>query len=171
MKLIVAKGINGEIGAGNRLLWSLPTDMKHFRNTTMHNTVVMGMNTYRSLGMKPLPGRYNIVITKSACTYQKKYGDVRFMTMFMFEEYFLKTLYSWMFFGDIFIIGGGQLYRKFAKSCDVLYITDVEQNYPESDTFFEMPDGEFLEELLQSGNENGLHYCIKKYTRKGNNDA
>src|SRR6478609_2932846 len=63
ISLIVAASANNVIGKNNQLLWSLPNDMKFFKNTTWAMPVLMGRKTFESLG-KPLPGRLNIVITR-----------------------------------------------------------------------------------------------------------
>ena len=61
LKIIVAIGKNREIGKDNKLLWHLPEDLKHFKNLTKNSTVIMGYNTYLSIG-RPLPNRKNIVL-------------------------------------------------------------------------------------------------------------
>ena len=61
--MVVAASTNNVIGKNNQLLWSLPNDMKFFKNTTWAMPVLMGRKTFESLG-KPLPGRLNIVITR-----------------------------------------------------------------------------------------------------------
>ena len=71
--LLVAAAENNAIGKNNQLLWSLPNDMKFFKNTTWGMAVVMGRKTYESVD-KPLPGRFNIVITRQ--TYWQKEGVI-----------------------------------------------------------------------------------------------
>ena len=62
--LVVAVADNGVIGRGNALPWDLPDDLKHFKQTTMGRPIIMGRKTYESIG-RPLPGRLNIVLTRS----------------------------------------------------------------------------------------------------------
>ncbi|HMD00020.1 MAG TPA: dihydrofolate reductase, partial [Ferruginibacter sp.] len=64
ISLIVAASENNAIGKGNKLPWHLPTDLKFFKNTTWGMPVIMGRKTFESFG-KPLPGRFNIVITRT----------------------------------------------------------------------------------------------------------
>src|SRR4051812_12063124 len=64
--LIAAIGRNNEIGYLNKLLWRIPEDMKHFKEYTMGKVIIMGSNTYASIGCKPLPGRKSIVISSAA---------------------------------------------------------------------------------------------------------
>jgi len=63
ISLIAAIGKNNELGKKNALLWNLPADMKHFRNTTRGHTVIMGQKTFESIG-NPLPNRRNIILTQ-----------------------------------------------------------------------------------------------------------
>lgn len=63
IELIVARARNGVIGSNNRMLWHIPEDFAHFKNTTMGHAVVMGRKTWESIG-RPLPGRKNVVITR-----------------------------------------------------------------------------------------------------------
>lgn len=63
--IIVAIGNNNEIGKNNKLLWHIPEDLKKFKEITQGKTVVMGRNTFESIG-KPLPNRHNIVLSKNS---------------------------------------------------------------------------------------------------------
>ena len=60
--IVVAMGLNNEIGANNQLLWNLPKDLKHFKEMTTGHPIIMGRKTYESIG-KPLPNRTNIVVS------------------------------------------------------------------------------------------------------------
>ena len=165
MKLIVAMGKNGEIGANNKLLWNLPSDMKHFRETTKWHTVVMGRKTWESIGSKPLPNRQNIVITRNKHM-KSDYRNVHFATLEEFIHNHRRNVYDSLMFGDFFVIGGAEIYEKLAKYTNVMYITYVEQSFPEADTFFPNIEGVFNYETLQTGEENGLKFTIKKFTRR-----
>ncbi|MFM2414463.1 MAG: dihydrofolate reductase, partial [Candidatus Parcubacteria bacterium] len=65
--MIAAVGKNRELGAANQLLWNIPEDMKFFREMTKGKPVIMGSNTYKSIG-RPLPGRLNIVVSRKQQT-------------------------------------------------------------------------------------------------------
>ena len=65
ISLIAAASTNNVIGKDNKLLWSLPNDMKFFKNTTWGMPVIMGRKTYDALAGEPLPGRFNFVITRN----------------------------------------------------------------------------------------------------------
>jgi len=75
--LIVAVGENNEIGKNNQLLWHIPEDLKNFKKITMGKTVIMGKNTYKSIG-KPLPNRKNIVLSRNPLEIEEKIKDVNF---------------------------------------------------------------------------------------------
>ncbi len=64
LAIIVARAKNGVIGVNNTLPWHLPEDLKHFKNTTLGYPIIMGRNTWVSLG-RPLPGRRNIVVSRN----------------------------------------------------------------------------------------------------------
>jgi dihydrofolate reductase len=130
LSIIVAIGKNNEIGKKNALLWDLPADMKHFRETTKGHTVIMGQKTFESIG-NPLPNRRNIVITldknfKAAGTeivYSPEELDKLLKKTSKPEE-------------ENFIIGGGQIYKIFIEKADKLYITHVDVSFKDADTFF-----------------------------------
>lgn len=166
VNLIVARGINGEIGSKNNLLWNLPTDMRFFKHTTMGHTVVMGRKTWESIGSKPLKGRTNIVITNSKSGSETINGqEVIFMGAKIFEIY-LVTLYTPKLQGKVFIIGGAEIYKEFAYLADVMYITEVEREYPEADTFFKCKEEDWKEEAtLLISEDSGLQFTIKKFER------
>ena len=72
ISIIAAIGPNRELGKNNKLLWHIPEDMKRFKQLTSGHTVIMGRKTFESIG-KPLPNRYNIVITRDVERFKKKY--------------------------------------------------------------------------------------------------
>ena len=160
VNLIVARGKNGEIGAGNDLLWRLPSDMQFFKNTTVNQTVVMGMNTWKSIGEKPLTSRTNIVITRSGTSTRLINGQFVYFSTKEDMEDLVRN-----FAGEVFIIGGEKIYGEFASLVDVMYITEVEQTYENADTFFNEPEGEWRKTPIYRGYENGLAFTIRKWER------
>ncbi len=126
LSIIAAIGTNNELGKDNQLLWNLPEDMKHFRETTRGHTVIMGRKTFESIG-RPLPNRRNIVITRDT-TYTHPGIEV---------VHSLKEAYDLIGATDeeVFIIGGAQLYSEAILRADKLYITHVDGSF-EADTFF-----------------------------------
>lgn len=139
MNLIVAVDKNWAIGLKNKLLVSIPADMKFFRDTTMGKVVVMGRNTLESFpGGQPLKKRTNIVITRDP-NYKVKDAIVLHSIEEVLEE--LKQYPE----EDVYVIGGETIYRQMLPYCKVAHITKVDHAY-EADTYFpnldEMEDWE-----------------------------
>jgi dihydrofolate reductase len=133
ISLIVAASTNNVIGKDNQLLWSLPNDMKFFKNTTWAMPVLMGRKTYESLG-KPLPGRLNIVITR------QKDWKAEGVTIVNSLEAAIKTAEA-ADYKEAFIIGGGEIFKESMHSiADRIYLTrvdavlDGDAFFPELDT-------------------------------------
>ncbi|MBY0376473.1 dihydrofolate reductase [Patescibacteria group bacterium] len=128
ISLIAAIGKNNELGTKNTLLWDMPTDMKHFRETTRGHTVIMGQKTFESMDSKPLPKRRNIVVTKDP-SFKAEGVEV--------SNSLEDTIASFKDSDEeVFVIGGGQIYKQTIDSADRLYITHVEHSFPEADAFF-----------------------------------
>lgn len=125
--LLVAAAENNAIGKNNQLLWSLPNDMKFFKNTTWGMAVIMGRKTYESVD-KPLPGRFNIVITRQADW--KKEGV---MVASDLQDALRKAAETNC--QEVFIIGGGEIYRWALDIADKILITRVHASF-DADTFF-----------------------------------
>ena len=128
LSLIAAVARNRAIGKDNQLLWHLPEDMKHFRETTRGKPVVMGRKTWESLPEKfrPLPGRQNIVVSRDPA-YKAHGADLA------------GSLEGALALAggaeEVFVIGGEQLYRAALPFADRLYLAEVELE-PEADAFF-----------------------------------
>ena len=154
--LIACIGKNRELGKGGELVFHLKDDVKFFRETTMGHKVVMGRKTWESLPGK-LKGRENIVVSR----HQIEGVDelVNDMTEFITENAETKE--------EIFVIGGGMIYKAFLNAAKCLYLTEVEREEPEADTFFpEFDMGKYTKEIIRKGVENGIKYSIAKYTLK-----
>lgn len=122
--LIAAIGLNGEIGFENKLLWSIPEDMKHFKAYTMGKVLIMGRKTFASIGNKPLPGRKCIVVST-----QDLYGTAIRATDI---DSALSIDYC---YPEIVVIGGESIYRQTIDRADKLVITHVDAEF-KADTFF-----------------------------------
>ena len=138
LSIISAIANNNAIGKANTLLWNLPADMKHFRETTTGHPIIMGQRTFESLGIdadgnkgRPLPNRRNIVLTLDR-EFKRNNIDV-FYSIDDLEKNLNKTLEK---DEEAFIIGGGQIYKLFIDKADKLYITHVNAKFPDADTFF-----------------------------------
>ena len=139
MNLIVAVDKNWAIGKDNKLLVSIPQDMKFFRETTMGKVVVMGRKTLESFpGGQPLKKRTNIVLTRDK-NYKVKDAIVVHGVEELLEE--LKNYDE----KEIYVIGGESIYRALLPYCKVAHVTKIDHAY-EADTYFpnldEMEDWE-----------------------------
>ena len=129
MNLIVNVDKNWAIGLGSKLLVRIPQDMKYFRSMTTGHVVVMGRKTLESFPeSKPLPNRVNIVLTRDQ-GYQAPGAVVVHSREELKEE--LKK-YSGE---EIFVIGGGQIYRELLPLCDKAYVTKVDRAF-DADVYF-----------------------------------
>lgn len=128
MNLIVAVDKNWAIGKDNRMMWSIPADMKFFRETTKGNIVIMGRKTLESFPQgQPLKDRVNIVITEN-CDYKVK-GAVIVHSV----EEALKEAENHD--GDVYVIGGESVYRAMLPLCNTAFITKINHAY-DADTYF-----------------------------------
>ena len=123
--IIVATSENGVIGVDNKLPWYLPEDLKRFKKLTENNVVIMGRKTYESIG-KPLPNRFNIVISRNK--------DLTIPGCLVVNS-LEKALYKAGSDKKVFIIGGGEIYRQSLEYVDKIYLTKVHINV-EGDTTF-----------------------------------
>ena len=129
MKTIVAVDKKWGIGKANDLLFSIPEDMKHFREITSGKTVVMGLNTLRSFpGGKPLKNRINIVLSNEDVEPQENLTVCRSMEA-LHEE--LKKYEP----DELYVIGGGMMYRQLCDFCSEAEITKVDAD-GEATVFF-----------------------------------
>ncbi len=130
ISIISAIGKNNEIGKKNGLLWNLPLDMKHFREITSGHPIIMGQKTFESIG-RPLPNRRNIVLTLDK-------GFSHDGVEIAHSPAKLDTLLDKNI--ENFIIGGGMVYKLFIEKADKLYITHVNAEFPDADTYFPVID-------------------------------
>ena len=116
ISIIVAVSEDWGIGKDNELLWHISEDLKRFKRLTTGNTIIMGKKTWESLPRRPLPGRKNIVLTDDPQEHID--GSV---TAYSIEDALSKCERD----EEIFVIGGGSIYRQFMPIADRLYITHV----------------------------------------------
>lgn len=161
LSIIVAVSKNNVIGKDNDLIWSLPNDLKRFRKITTGHTMVMGRKTFESLpGV--LKNRHHIILTKNK-EYRVNNENVSIVNSI--AELFSKLKSD----EEIFVIGGGDIYKKLLPFVEKLYITRIDQDF-EGDTLF--PNIESNEwEVLESedgilDNENLLPHQFQVLIRK-----
>ena len=162
LSIIVATSLNNAIGKDNQLLWHLPADLKFFKTTTMGCPVVMGRKTFQSIG-RTLPGRKNIVITR----------DAQFNNDHLFDIIVEPNLESAITHlnneDEIFIIGGGEIYKQSIHLVDTIYRTivnttiDGDVYFPNLDvTHFEL----VWEEKHETDEKNKFDYTFQKFIKK-----
>lgn len=155
ISMIAAVGKNRELGKNNDLIWHFKEDMKFFRETTTGNTVIMGRKTFESLP-HALPNRQNIVIT----TNSDYVADGAEVVTGVQEA--LKTAKN----ENVFIIGGGSIYSEFLKYADRLYLTEIDSECDEADTFFpEFDKSLYTAEKLTDFTVDGIHFSHVLYTK------
>ena len=162
MNMIVAVDRSWGIGYQNKLLNSIPEDMKFFRETTTGKIVVMGRKTLESLpGKKGLPKRTNIVLTTNP-DYEAERCTIVNSEDELFEEI---SKYEPE---EVMLMGGGAMYNKYYKLCDKLYVTKIDAVLG-ADTFIanfdEDPDFEVASES-EPITENGLTFKFVVYKKK-----
>lgn len=160
--IIVAIGNNNEIGKNNKLLWHIPEDLKKFKEITYGKTVVMGRNTYESIG-KPLPNRHNIVLSKDLKLFSNNYNK-KLEICDNFSEIVKKYENS---DEEIFIIGGAQVYKKALESgiVEKLYISHIEFSDNETDTYFPEIDCSMWKKV-EENEYAGWKFCVYQKQQK-----
>ena len=162
MNAIAAVDANWAIGNKNRLLTSIPADMKFFREKTMGHVVVMGRKNLESFpnGL-PLKNRVNIVLTANR-SYKVKDAIIVHTKEELLEE--LKKYDS----NELYVIGGGSIYEMLIPYCDTAYITKIDHAYA-ADTYFPNLDQMDEWEMTEVSEEQtcfDLEYVFAKYERK-----
>lgn len=125
LTFIAAITENNVLGKDNRLLWHLPDDFKRFRQLTTGHHIVMGRKTLESMG-RPLPSRTNVIITR-----QKDYAPAGCVVVNTIDD----ALSACPPDEEVFIIGGGEIFRELMEKADKLEITRVHTTI-EGDAFF-----------------------------------
>ncbi len=146
---IAAIGENRELGKNNRLLWHIPEDLKRFKVLTLGHPIIMGRKTYESIG-RPLPQRINIIITRNPDF--KAQGCI---VVGSIEEAIAKAKEHDQ--KEIFIIGGGEIYKQALPLIDKLYLTVVKGSF-EADVFF--PDYSEFSKIIKQENGKFENYAI-----------
>ena len=155
LSMIAAVGKGNELGKNNELIWNIPNDLKFFKEKTIGKTVVMGANTFHSIG-KPLPKRTNIVITHQNIDKVLIYRSIREFLI----DYKNKT-------EEVFIIGGASIYKEFIDYASKLYLTEIDEVCNDATVYFPTFDKTLYEkEILSENEENNLNYKHVLYRRK-----
>jgi dihydrofolate reductase len=157
ISMIVARSRNHVIGRDNQMPWKISADLQFFKRVTMGFPVIMGRKTWESIG-RPLPGRRNIVISRNT--------DLQ-LTGAELTSSIDEALNRLQDFPRVFVIGGEQLFRQAFAKADKLYITEIEIDVADGDTFFEVPDPSAWQEIERTpGSENNITFHFVTLERK-----
>lgn len=160
ISLIVAVAEDRAIGDKGNLLWHLSSDLKRFKAITTGHTIIMGRKTYDSLPNGALPNRRNIVISRQLKSLKdaEVYSDIDEALKATSDE------------DIVYILGGGEIYKKTFPRADELHITLVHKSYPEADTRFpewKLTDWNILkQEQIGQDEKNELDSVYYHLTRK-----
>jgi dihydrofolate reductase len=147
LSLIVAIADNGVIGKDGQLPWRIPEDLRFFKNTTMGHAIIMGRKTYAEVG-KPLPGRRNIVVSRTADKYE---GAEIARTFEEAVELARKTD------EEPFVIGGSAIFEAALPVATRIFLTEVHRD-PEGDTYFHLDRAGWRETSRRPGETEGVEF-------------
>lgn len=160
---IVAAASNNTIGLKGELPWHIPEDLQFFHDMTKGHAIVMGRKTFESLG-KPLPDRLNVVVTRQEGF--RPEGTHVFNDIQKAVD-FCKTKTS-EYGSEIFIIGGGEIYRQSMDMVDKIYLTRIHQEF-EGDAFYPDVDENIFQEVERRERlDQPVPYTFLTYVRKKN---
>lgn len=158
---IVAMSQNRVIGKDNKIPWHLPADLKYFKKTTLNHHIILGRKCYESIG-KPLPRRTNIIVTRNktfkaeGCVIVNSIGEGLAYARERDEI-------------EVFIVGGGEIYRQSIHLWDKLYLTEVEIEIFGDIFFPKIDNNQWLmntEKHYLMDEKNPHDYTFKIYERK-----
>lgn len=158
ISLIAALAVDRVIGMENAMPWHLPADLAWFKRQTLNKPIIMGRNTFRSIG-QPLPGRKNIVVSRHP-------GDDERVTWVATLEAALEAAAG---AEEVMVIGGGSIYQQMLPRASRLYLTHIDAEV-EGDTHFPEyePDAwsSVFSEFHDADEENSHSYCFEILERR-----
>lgn len=161
ISLVAAIGENRELGKDNKLPWNLPEDLEHFRTITNGHPIIMGRKTFESIG-RVLPNRTNIIVTRDvsfkvngAMIVHSLKEAIVISRQQLTANYKLLTTNK----NEVFIIGGGQIFKEAISFADRLYLTIVHKSF-DADTFF--PEYKEFSKVVEKEDHksNGFEYTF-----------
>jgi len=157
VSLIAIVARNGGIGRGNALLVHLPDDLAHFKKTTFGAPILMGRKTWQSIG-RPLPGRRNIVITRSAqfeATGAETAPDLASALARVADAQ------------KVYVVGGASVYAAALPFADELVLTEIDADVEGDTTFPDWDRSEFYEtERREGATDDGTRFAFVTYARR-----
>lgn len=158
LSIIAATGKNNELGLNNNLIWHLKGDMKFFKETTIHHTIIMGRKTFESLP-KLLPNRKHIVLSRNNI-------DIPEIEVYHNIESFLKQYQNSN--EEIFNIGGASIYKALLEYTEKIYLTEIEAA-AKADAYFPYFNKENFEKQIldkKTDEQTGIKYKHVLYKRR-----
>lgn len=161
ISLVAAVARNNAIGKDNTLLWHLPADFRHFKNTTSGHYILMGRKTFDSFP-KPLPNRTHLIITRrpDMKVPENCFAFSSVKAALQFAETRGEEV--------VYVIGGGEIYRETMGIANELVITHVEATFKDADTFFPEIGNDWhpvSETLFKADEKNNYDFTITVYER------
>lgn len=148
--LIAAVGKNGELGKNNDLIWHIKEDMEFFKEKTINHYVLMGKNTFLSLPSM-LKDRTHIVLTTNK--------DVTYENVIVFHSLNEALKYISSIDDDVYVIGGSKIYEEFIDYCDMMYLTEINDECLDADCYFpNFRDADWQKKVLEEHLENEPPY-------------
>jgi len=161
LSLIVAMDKNRVIGYKNDMPWHLPNDLRYFKERTTGHTIIMGRKTFDSLG-RVLPNRKHLVLTRSERQFPE--GVEAFHDIDDVLQYVNNNTDE-----EIFVIGGGQLFKMMLPHVDKMYITEIDEEFAGDVYFPSFKDAEWELTSKEKGpkdEQNPYDYYYLVYERK-----
>ena len=157
--LIVAYSNNRVIGRKGEIPWRIKGEQRRFKELTTGNVVIMGRRSYDEIG-RPLPNRFNIIVSKTA-----DYSAENLVTVPSLND---AIAYAKEHFPEknIYLSGGAGIYREGLDLCDALYVTEVDLTIPDGDTFFPEIDENLYEKTVDEEIDGELPYKYVTFTKK-----
>ena len=158
--LISAVTDNGVIGQNGTMPWHIPQDLSFFKQTTLHHPMIMGRKTRDSFGIKPLPHRPHLVVSNNP--------DYRTQDSYIFMSVDDAIDYAKHHYFDknIFIIGGGQIYKQTINMADEIFLTHIHKQI-DGDTFFpEFDKTDYNITKIADYPDADIAFSICHYTKK-----
>ena len=157
--LIVAYSNNRVIGRKGEIPWRIKGEQRRFKELTTGNVVIMGRRSYDEIG-RPLPNRFNIIVSKTA-----DYSAENLVTVPSLND---AIAYAKEHFPEknIYLSGGAGIYREGLDLCDALYVTEVDLTIPDGDTFFPEIDENLYEKTVDEEIDGEIPYKYVTFTKK-----
>jgi dihydrofolate reductase len=157
---VVACAENGTIGRNGQLPWHLPDDLRRFKRLTDGHVLIMGRKTYDSIG-RPLPGRFTIVVSRQDLVLPRNVSLVHSLE----EAYQLAESLAPHWGEEVFIIGGGEIYRQSLDKVERIYLTRVHQK-SEGDTTYPDPSERDFVVADEESVQGPLPFTVFRYQRR-----